>query len=103
MEKKEKKNVEEIVLKLLEEIETEIRERFPLPLGGEEPEKVFSAVSEFSKRLAEKSFELELALSSSERAAVLGLAAIELARLLRLLAESLPEPLRAFVHEPEYP
>jgi len=99
---KKEKNVEEIVMRL-EEIETEIRERFPLPLGGEEPEKVFSAVSEFSRRLAQKGFELELALSKEERASVLGFAAIELARLLRLLAESLPEPLRAFVHEPEYP
>jgi len=95
----EKKNV----VKLLEEIEIEVRERFPLPLGGEEPEKVFSAVSEFSKRLSTLLGELELALSKEERASVRGFAAIELARLFRLLAESLPEPLRAFVHEPEYP
>ena len=99
---KMKKNVEEIVMRL-EEIEAEIRERFPLPLPGEEPEKVFNAVGEFSKRLATLLGELELALSKEERASVRGFAAIELARLLRLLAEALPELLRAFVYEPEYP
>jgi len=97
------KKVEETIVRLLEEIEAEIRERFPLPLGGEEPEKVFNAVGEFSKRLATLLGELELALSKEERASVRGFAAIELARLLRLLAEALPELLRAFVYEPEYP